>query len=202
MEKKRTDQTVKITVIAAALVVVILILGTIWTGRSAQKDTVNAVRSVSSLYLDELAGRREQVVEDNLNNNINFIQIAVGMIEEDDLSDAEEDDEEEEVEETAPVRTRRRRESRSARERRPRPRRTPNITFDEELDYPEDADLMSFDNAGSTTDKADIAREQSSLDKGAASADESGYADEDFYADDDDDMEYSFLSSSSKRNRS
>ena len=75
MEKKRTDQTVKITVIAAALVVVILILGTIWTGRSAQKDTVNAVRSVSSLYLDELAGRREQVVEDNLNNNINFIII-------------------------------------------------------------------------------------------------------------------------------
>ena len=61
---------------------------------------------------------------------------------------------------------------------------------------------MSFDNAGSTTDKADIAREQSSLDKGAASADESGYADEDFYADDDDDMEYFFLSSSSKRNRS
>jgi len=31
MEKKRTDQTVKITVIAAALVVVILILGTIWS---------------------------------------------------------------------------------------------------------------------------------------------------------------------------
>ena len=86
MEKKRTDQTVKITVIAAALVVVILILGTIWTGRSAQKDTVNAVRSVSSLYLDELAGRREQVVEDNLNNNINLIDIAVGMIEEKDLT--------------------------------------------------------------------------------------------------------------------
>ena len=89
MEKKRTNQTVKMAVIAAALVAAILIVGTIWTGRSAQRDTVNAVRSVSLLYLDELAGRREQVIEDNLKNNINIIGIAVGMIEEEDLSDLE-----------------------------------------------------------------------------------------------------------------
>ena len=89
MENKRTNQTVRIAVAGIVLVVAILVFGTIWTGRSAQKDTVDAVRSVSSLYLDELAGRREQVVKDNLNNNIDIIRIAVGMITPDDLSDLE-----------------------------------------------------------------------------------------------------------------
>jgi len=37
-----------------------------WMGAHARQDTEEAVRSVSLLYLDELAGRREQVVEDNL----------------------------------------------------------------------------------------------------------------------------------------
>jgi CheY-like chemotaxis protein len=44
---------------------------------------------VSLLYLDELAGRREQVVEDNLNDNINVIRIAISMLTEKDLSDLE-----------------------------------------------------------------------------------------------------------------
>ena len=41
---------------------------------------------MSMLYLDELAGRREQVVEDNMKDNINVIRIAIGMITEEDLS--------------------------------------------------------------------------------------------------------------------
>ena len=80
METKRTLQTVRLAMAGVALVAAILVFGTIWTGRSSQKDTVEAVRSVSMLYLDELAGRREQVVKNNLNENINVIQIAVGMI--------------------------------------------------------------------------------------------------------------------------
>lgn len=44
---------------------------------------------MSLLYLDELVGRREQVVEDNLNDNINIIRIAVSMIEPEDLSNLE-----------------------------------------------------------------------------------------------------------------
>jgi hypothetical protein len=35
-------------------------------GRTAGRDTEQAVRSVSLLYPDELADRREQVVENNL----------------------------------------------------------------------------------------------------------------------------------------
>ncbi|MBQ3481470.1 MAG: hypothetical protein IJH48_03915 [Oscillospiraceae bacterium] len=44
---------------------------------------------MSLLYLDELVGRREQVVEDNLNDNIDIIHIAVSMIDREDLSDLE-----------------------------------------------------------------------------------------------------------------
>ncbi len=89
MERKRNDQTIRIAVAGAALVAAILLFGTVRTGRSARKDTDAAAHSVSMLYLDELAGRREQVVEDDLNNNINIIRIAVEMIEPEDLSDLE-----------------------------------------------------------------------------------------------------------------
>ena len=90
MDEKRTNSTVRIAAVGAALVAAILILGTIWTGRSARKDTVDAVRSVSMLYMDELAGRRVRVVEDNLNENIRIIRIAVDLINEaEDLRDLE-----------------------------------------------------------------------------------------------------------------
>ena len=80
MDEKRTNSTVRIAAVGAALVAAILILGTIWTGRSARKDTVDAVRSVSMLYMDELAGRRVQVVEDNLNENIRKYEATFGQI--------------------------------------------------------------------------------------------------------------------------
>ena len=63
MDEKRTNSTVRIAAVGAALVAAILILGTIWTGRSARKDTVDAVRSVSMLYMDELAGRTDGIIE-------------------------------------------------------------------------------------------------------------------------------------------
>lgn len=75
------------TVLGGALVVVILIFGTIWMSNNAHQDTEKAVRAVSYLYMDELAGRREQVVANNLNDNINRIQIAIGLMTEEDLSD-------------------------------------------------------------------------------------------------------------------
>ena len=65
MESRRKN-TALIAIIGLVAVMVILLLGTLWTGRSARKDTEDAVRAVSLLYLDELAGRREQVVAENL----------------------------------------------------------------------------------------------------------------------------------------
>ena len=87
MENRRKNSTVMIAVAGVIILAVILIGGTVLMGRSAQKDTTDAVRSVSLLYLDELAGRREQVVANNLNNNISVIDIAIGMITDEDMSD-------------------------------------------------------------------------------------------------------------------
>ena len=89
MKNKRKNQAVMTAAAGAFLVLAILVFGTVWTGKSAQRDTVGAARSVSLLFLDELAGRREQVVEDNLRDNINIIHIAVGMINGEDLRDLE-----------------------------------------------------------------------------------------------------------------
>ena len=76
-----------LAVLGAIAVAVIIFFGTIWMGRNAQRDTESAIRSVSLLYLDELAGRREQVVADNLADNIEVIRTAISLMTPDDLSD-------------------------------------------------------------------------------------------------------------------
>ncbi len=74
-----------VVIVGGIVVILILVLGTALTGRSATHDTEEAVRTVSSLYLDELAGRREQVVASNLADNIEKVRVAVGLIEPTDL---------------------------------------------------------------------------------------------------------------------
>ena len=87
MENRGKNHTTLVAVTGIILLAVILIGGTVLMGQRAHKDTGDAVRSVSLLYLDELVGRREEVVEENLGDSINVIDIAVGMITEEDLSD-------------------------------------------------------------------------------------------------------------------
>ena len=85
----KQNLTARIALVGGTVVVAILVIGTLLTGQLARRDTLDAVRSVSALYLDELAGRREQVVEDNLKSNVNVIDIAIGLMSEEDLSDEE-----------------------------------------------------------------------------------------------------------------
>ena len=87
MDDRKNNNIMRIAVIGGIIVLAIMIIGTFWSIRSASRDTDEAVHSVSNLYLNELAGRREQVVEDNLKDNINVIGIAVDLMTEDDLSD-------------------------------------------------------------------------------------------------------------------
>lgn len=56
--KKLKSNVVKYTIIISLVIVSILVVGTLWLGQSTKKDTDKAVRTVSLLYLDELAGRR------------------------------------------------------------------------------------------------------------------------------------------------
>ena len=82
-------KSISVTIIGSLIIAAILIVGTFWSGQQANQDTENAVNSVSLLYLDELAGRREQVVSSTLERNIRNMQTAVGLLTEDDLSDIE-----------------------------------------------------------------------------------------------------------------
>ena len=87
--KISSKKTVIVVVAGSILIALILILGTIWTGRMARQDTEKAVRAVSLMYLDELAGRREQVVDQTLRRNISNLKTAVEMMTEEDLADME-----------------------------------------------------------------------------------------------------------------
>ena len=71
------------------LVMLILVLGSIWIGRSASADSDKAVNTVSNLYLNELAGRREQVVEANLQQRIDDMNTVLDLMTGDDLSSVE-----------------------------------------------------------------------------------------------------------------
>ena len=76
-------------IFGSIVVALILILGTIWTGKSASSDTEQAVRNVSLLYLEELAGRREQVIASTLNDYIKDMDVAIGLLTPGDLSSTE-----------------------------------------------------------------------------------------------------------------
>ena len=85
----KNKATTKIAIIGSIIIALFLIVGTLWIGQQAKMDNDRAVRIVSTLYLDELAGRREQVVENNLNHRIADLYTAVELMSEDDLSDME-----------------------------------------------------------------------------------------------------------------
>ena len=87
MKRIKNKTGLYIAVMGSILIVAILILGTYWSGQKARQDTEKAVTSVSKLYLDELAGRREQVVASLLERNIWNMQTAVSLLTNDDLSD-------------------------------------------------------------------------------------------------------------------
>ena len=88
--KKKSEKSILPFLLLGGMIVTsILVLGTIWMGRKASSDTGSAVRSVSLLYLDELAGRRAQVVESVLGTYVSDIDIALGLMENEDLKSEE-----------------------------------------------------------------------------------------------------------------
>ena len=88
-ENGRSGFYMKAAGIVAVVIALILVFSTWWTGRSASLATDEAVRSISMFYLDELTGRREQVVSTNLQDSIKDMQVAVGLMTPEDLSDVE-----------------------------------------------------------------------------------------------------------------
>lgn len=80
-------RTVVFITVGSILIAALLVFGTMWLGSSAKSDSDKAVRTVSLMYLDELARRSEQVVSNNLQENIKTIQIAIELLTSEDLSD-------------------------------------------------------------------------------------------------------------------
>ena len=89
MKANKRNSLATIAIVGSIVIALILVLGTIWMGKSAKEGTETAVHSVSLLYLDELAGRRAQVVENNLQYNIDVIRVAVSLMTKEDLNDVE-----------------------------------------------------------------------------------------------------------------
>ena len=87
--KSLNRNTMIAAITGSVIVALLLIVGTFWTGRSASQDTEKAVSNVSLLYLEELAGRREQVLASTLNDYIGDLDIAIGLLTKEDLSSTE-----------------------------------------------------------------------------------------------------------------
>lgn len=87
--KTKREKTYWPIIVGSLLVALVMLLGTVWTGRAANDSMQEAVRSVSLMYLDELAGRREQVIASNLQDNINNISSGISLMDEIDLTDSE-----------------------------------------------------------------------------------------------------------------
>ncbi|MBR7025153.1 MAG: response regulator [Selenomonadaceae bacterium] len=79
----------KEVLVGALIVVIILVAGTFWMGTGVNEDNAAAVRTVSLLYLDELAGRREQVIAGKLNDYISDMNVAMGLLTKENLSSVE-----------------------------------------------------------------------------------------------------------------
>ncbi len=87
--KEKRSGVLQAAIVGSLVVAAILIVGTVLTGRNASRDAEKAVRSVSLLYLDELAGRREQVIASMLEDYISDVDVGVGLLDKNDLSSVE-----------------------------------------------------------------------------------------------------------------
>ncbi len=89
MEENKKGGTRILAILGVIVVLIILFFGTFWNSKTANRDTEKAVKSVSLLYLEELAGRRVQVVSSSLNYYLEKMQIAIKLLDEDDLKSIE-----------------------------------------------------------------------------------------------------------------
>ena len=87
--KKQRSQTVTYAIWGGTLVAILLLLTTVWISSSAQEGADQAVSRVSEFYLEELAGRRAQVVSEELRNQFAYIESALNILDDTDLESKE-----------------------------------------------------------------------------------------------------------------
>ncbi len=89
MRERQKKQTIIFAVVGGAVIAAILLLTTIWVSNSAREGTNQAVNKVSEFYLEELAGRRAQVVAEQLQSGFGYMEHAFEIIDESDLASQE-----------------------------------------------------------------------------------------------------------------
>lgn len=89
MNEKQKKQTAAYGIVGGIIIAAILLITTIWVSNSARIGTNQAVDRVSEFYLEELAGRRAQVVSEELKNNFAYIDNALAILEGSDLESQE-----------------------------------------------------------------------------------------------------------------
>ena len=76
-------------VLCGGLIAAVFLLSTLWVSNGASTGTNEAVNRVSEFYLEELAGRRAQVVSEELKNHFDYIENSLKIIESSDLESQE-----------------------------------------------------------------------------------------------------------------
>lgn len=80
IKKKQKKSTITFAVWGGIVVAVVLLLTTVWALHSARKTTNQAVAQVSDFYLEELAGRRAEVLSMELKNKFIFMENALSIL--------------------------------------------------------------------------------------------------------------------------
>lgn len=82
MKKKRiTEKAVTITAaIGSVLIMIMVIANTYWASKQAILSTNQAVSAVSAFYLESMADRRAKTITNLINNNFDYMEKAVSVI--------------------------------------------------------------------------------------------------------------------------
>ncbi len=80
INKNQKKETVAFAVFGGIIIAVILLITTVWVSNSARTGTNEAVNRVSKFYLEELAGRRAQVISEEIENNFTYINNSLALL--------------------------------------------------------------------------------------------------------------------------
>ncbi len=88
--KKITEKTVTITAaIGSVLIILMVIANTYWASRQAISSTNQAVSAVSAFYLESMADRRARTIANLIDNNFNYMEKAVSVIDDEKIESQE-----------------------------------------------------------------------------------------------------------------
>ncbi|RKM55356.1 GGDEF domain-containing protein [Butyrivibrio sp. CB08] len=84
--RKITEKAVTITAaIGSAFIMIMVIANTYWASKQAISSTNQAVSAVSAFYLESMADRRSKTIANLINNNFDYMEKAVSVIDEADI---------------------------------------------------------------------------------------------------------------------